>query len=93
MALTFDASRARAVDLISLPATIPGTSCSNCYFYRNEPTITDRSIGYCSHMRVRMNVSPRWCCNEWSRPDAPLASPALARRRFAARRLLSRLGR
>ncbi len=37
-------------------------------------------------------MSRNFCCNEWSRPDAPLASPALARRRFA-KRLLRRMAR
>src|SRR6266536_3724625 len=75
MGLVFDANRARAADLVQLPRSIKGTSCSNCLYFRYEPQSRDRSIGYCSHYRLMMNVMGDWCCAFWSRPDAPLASP------------------
>ncbi len=87
--LTWDANRARAVDLVQLPISICGTSCSNCSYFRPESFSPSQDIGYCANGRVRMNVHKHMCCNEWSRLDAPPASPALARRRFA-KKLLSR---
>lgn len=87
----YDARRANAVDLVQLPASIPGTRCGNCAHF-------SAAGAYCSHPEVRMNVQPDWCCNEWSRHDAPRAKPraqAKGRRRY--RRILeaavSRLAR
>jgi hypothetical protein len=74
----FDAKRAKAVDLVELPVVIEGTSCSNCEYFTptGDALFVTGSDGYCDHPRVRMHVAGSWCCNEWSRDDAPLASPA-----------------
>ena len=83
MGLIWDAQRARAVDLISLPPGLCGTSCGSCRYFQFEPKSPDRNIGYCAHHLVRMNVDAHFCCYYWANSRAPLASPALARRRYA----------
>lgn len=82
MPYVFDANRARAADLISLPPGLPGTSCESCQFFQPDYQSTNRNIGFCAHHALRMNVSRRWCCYFWKNPRAPLATPALASRRF-----------
>lgn len=91
--LTFDANRARSSGLVSLPQSIHGASCDSCEYLRNEAGSPDRNIAYCSHPRIKMNVSRSWHCPWWSRHDAPLATPTLARRRFALSRILARFRR
>lgn len=52
-------SRAKDVDLITMPKDIDGTNCSNCRFIKD---------GFCRHPRVKQKVNNRMCCVLWSRP-------------------------
>ncbi len=51
-------SRAKDVDLITMPKDIDGTNCGNCKFMRK---------GSCAHPRVNQKVNNRQCCVLWSR--------------------------
>lgn len=86
--MTFDAERARKVDLIMLPSSIDGTNCGNCTYFDK---------GFCKHPKVKMNVNKRMCCYYWQRPDAPRAEESMLDKnssRFrAAVKLRDRLGR
>ena len=65
--------RADKYDLLVLPDSIDGKSCSNCQFFDD---------GYCDHPKMRMDVGPHWCCALWARPDAPRARPSSLLTRF-----------
>lgn len=69
-----DKRRAKHVDLVTLPKSIPGTNCGNCKYYKkhgspaykeHHGTKIDGEHGYCNHHDVEFHVSPRQCCKYW----------------------------
>lgn len=57
--------RAKAVDLGTLPTSIPGTNCGNCRFFKTGGSASGVSVGLCAHPAVKMIVSERECCGKW----------------------------
>ncbi len=55
---TFEAIRAKAADLGTLPRGMCGTRCDFCQHYTKKSSHT----GYCKHFLVQQMVSDRQCC-------------------------------
>lgn len=55
-----DISRARKVDLITLPKNIAGTNCENCKFVNLFKM-------FCTHPDILLYVTDRMCCAMWDR--------------------------
>jgi hypothetical protein len=55
-----DMKKAKHVDLITLPANVPGTNCSNCKHMEK-----DGDHGWCNHPEIEMPVNHRMCCKYW----------------------------
>ena len=64
--MSFDAARAKAVDLIILPPGIEGKNCNTCEYNDN---------GYCDNKKVLMSVEPNWGCKLWDHPGVKPAKP------------------
>lgn len=55
-----DSQRARAVDLVVLPPSVEGASCSTCMYFDNHKCHNMKLLGY--------PVEEHWCCSEWDAP-------------------------
>lgn len=56
-------SRAKKVDLITLPKNIDGTNCGNCKFFKSLDKKT--GLGLCQHKEVDQEVTDSMCCAKW----------------------------
>lgn len=55
--------RAKEADLITLPANVPGTNCSNCMYA--QPRKSNMADFWCVHAEVNLPITPRMCCKFW----------------------------
>lgn len=61
-----DLSRAERADLVTLPAQVQGTNCSNCSYVTVQPTPVAQH--WCGHPEVNLPITPRMCCALWDAP-------------------------
>lgn len=53
-------SRAKQVDLITLPLSVKGTNCGNCKWFKE---------GFCTNPKVNQVVNDRMCCAVWDNKE------------------------
>lgn len=51
-------SRAKDVDLVTLPENVEGTNCGNCEYVNHKQK-------FCDNPKVLLPVSERMCCALW----------------------------
>lgn len=54
-------STAKEVDLISIPRSINGTNCGNCYFSEK---------GVCAHKNIKLPITDKMCCSLWDNTNS-----------------------
>ncbi len=57
--------RGKAVDLVTLPPAVPGTTCANCKYFVKGKTENSVHYGHCKHVKINMTVTGRMCCALW----------------------------
>ena len=64
-----------AVDMVTLPEAVEGASCGTCEHMRILDPVT--GAGFCTNPAIKLDVTRRMLCSEWSAPGVYRASEAL----------------